>query len=482
MTYRSSSGRQFVVVATGGGEDASLVAFALGAGKLLTWRTTIDRGTHIRSGGFDFRRRARSDRRRRLRRRGHRPRRRPARNSAATTGPDGRFTIETPETGDVTDRRPRRRLRREDAEGVAPPDGRSTSSSTPATLLETVTVTPTRTEQRLGDVPASVSVVTSEAIEASPALVADDVLRQVPTLQPVPPHQQPRRRSRPRRACRCAASGRAARAARSCCSTASRSTIRSAAGSTGRACRSSASIASRSPRTRRRACTATIAMGGVINIVTSRPTRRTLELKPQYGNHDSPKFDFFASDQWNKVRRAVEGSFFNTDGFPDRRGDRARADRQQRQRRLQEHHRQGRVHAVRSRSARSSAPATSPRTGTTARSANSTTRGGRRVNGGVRARLPDDSDLQARVFVDVAARALQLPRGDQRRPRRATSSAWRPTSTCRPTASAAWRSGRRRSARKQRLQRRRRLALGRRRQPGGRATSPAGARRRSSGR
>ncbi len=29
MTYRSSSGRQFVVVATGGGEDASLVAFAL---------------------------------------------------------------------------------------------------------------------------------------------------------------------------------------------------------------------------------------------------------------------------------------------------------------------------------------------------------------------------------------------------------------------------------------------------------------------
>ena len=29
MTYRSAGGRQFVVVATGGGEDASLVAFAL---------------------------------------------------------------------------------------------------------------------------------------------------------------------------------------------------------------------------------------------------------------------------------------------------------------------------------------------------------------------------------------------------------------------------------------------------------------------
>jgi hypothetical protein len=30
MTYRSKSGRQFVVIATGGGEDAVLMAFALG--------------------------------------------------------------------------------------------------------------------------------------------------------------------------------------------------------------------------------------------------------------------------------------------------------------------------------------------------------------------------------------------------------------------------------------------------------------------
>jgi hypothetical protein len=29
MTYRSPGGRQFVVIATGGGEDAALVAFAL---------------------------------------------------------------------------------------------------------------------------------------------------------------------------------------------------------------------------------------------------------------------------------------------------------------------------------------------------------------------------------------------------------------------------------------------------------------------
>ena len=50
----------------------------------------------------------------------------------------------------------------------------------PAGPLETVTVTPTRTETRLGNVPASVSVITRRDIEASPAVVADDVLRQLP--------------------------------------------------------------------------------------------------------------------------------------------------------------------------------------------------------------------------------------------------------------------------------------------------------------
>ncbi len=58
------------------------------------------------------------------------------------------------------------------------------------------------------------------------------------------------------------------------------------------------------------------AMGGVINIVTSRPTPRTVEFKPQYGNHGSPKADVFASDAWGKAAVGFEGTFFNTDGFP----------------------------------------------------------------------------------------------------------------------------------------------------------------------
>ena len=57
------------------------------------------------------------------------------------------------------------------------------------------------------------------------------------------------------------------------------------------------------------------AMGGAINIITTRPARRTLELKTQYGSRKSPKFDFFASDKWNAFGVAVEGSFFDTDGF-----------------------------------------------------------------------------------------------------------------------------------------------------------------------
>src|SRR5262249_20953654 len=59
------------------------------------------------------------------------------------------------------------------------------------------------------------------------------------------------------------------------------------------------------------------AMGGVINIVTSRPIRRTVEVKPQFGNRGSPKFDFFGSDVWGPLGVAVEGSVFDTDGFPN---------------------------------------------------------------------------------------------------------------------------------------------------------------------
>jgi iron complex outermembrane receptor protein len=41
-----------------------------------------------------------------------------------------------------------------------------------------------------------------------------------------------------------------------------------------------------------------------------------VEFKTQYGNRNTPKADFFASDVWGKLGVAVEGSAFDTDGFP----------------------------------------------------------------------------------------------------------------------------------------------------------------------
>ena len=80
------------------------------------------------------------------------------------TGPDGRFTFDTTPNGEAT------LVVRAGGFGEAqrPISGSAEMDIvlSPATLLETVIVTPTRTEQRLGDTPASVSLLTSEEIEA----------------------------------------------------------------------------------------------------------------------------------------------------------------------------------------------------------------------------------------------------------------------------------------------------------------------------
>ena len=98
-----------------------------------------------------------------------------------TTGPDGRFSVDVAEARDVTV------IVR--AGGFAEKQERVTDVArplqivlAPAPLLEQVTVTASRTEQRLGDIPASISVLHAEEIRMSPAVVADDVLRQIPTF------------------------------------------------------------------------------------------------------------------------------------------------------------------------------------------------------------------------------------------------------------------------------------------------------------
>jgi iron complex outermembrane receptor protein len=259
-------------------------------------------------------------------------------------------------------------------------------------------VTPTRTEQRLGDVPASVSVVTRDAIQASPALIADDVLRQAPSF------------SLFRRTSSLVAQP-----------TAQGVSLRGI-GPSGQSrtlvlldgipfndpfggwvywTRVPMASVDRVEITEDSSSSlyGNIAMGGVINIITGHPTRRTIELNPQYGDHNSPKFDFFGSDQWSKVALAVEGSFLHTDGFPivpaiergpiDNNGN------------VEYKNVTAKIEFTPSDRVQGFV-----RTGYFSENRNNAKVGELNdtrwttLNGGIRARLQDESDLQARVFVD----------------------------------------------------------------------------------
>ena len=231
-----------------------------------------------------------------------------------TTGPDGRFTIETPAAGDVTIV-VRAGGFAEKTQKVPASGGAIEIVVEPATLFETVTVTPGRSEQRLGDIPASVSVMTREQIRQSPAVVADDVLRQIPTFSLF--RRTSSLSSHP------TAQGVSLRGIGP--SGVSRTLVlvdgtpfndpfggwvywtRVPLESVDRIEVVDGSSSS---------LYGNYAMGGVINIVSTRAARRTLELKPQYGSHGSPKMDYTASNVWGKVGVAIDGSFFDTDGFP----------------------------------------------------------------------------------------------------------------------------------------------------------------------
>jgi outer membrane receptor protein involved in Fe transport len=186
----------------------------------------------------------------------------------------------------------------------------------PAGISEDITVTPTRSEQRLGDVPASVSVIPRDTIRQSPAVVADDLLRQLPTF------------SLFRRASSVSAhpttQGVSLRGIGP--SGVSRTLVlldgvpfNDAFGGwvywtavPMQAAERIEVVDSSSSN-----LYGTYAMGGVINIVTSPPSPRTVEFKAQYGNRKSPKAEFRASDVWGKVGVALDGSVFDTDGYPN---------------------------------------------------------------------------------------------------------------------------------------------------------------------
>ncbi len=230
------------------------------------------------------------------------------------TGPDGRFKFSTPpdpravvvvRAGGFAEKLLR----------LSATDANIEIVLAPAALLETVTVTADRTEAPLGNIPASINILDAQEIKASPAVVADDILRQVPTFSLF--RRTSSLSSHP------TAQGVSLRGIGP--SGVSRTLVlvdgipfndpfggwvywtRVPTESVDRieiVDGSSSSVYGN------------YAMGGVINIVGSRPARRTVELRAQYGNLNTPKFDFFGSDVWGKLGIALDGSFLDTEGFP----------------------------------------------------------------------------------------------------------------------------------------------------------------------
>ena len=323
-----------------------------------------------------------------------------------TSGSDGRFTFDTVPAGGAVliVRAGGFAEQRQSVTGA----GDIEVTLQPPSILETVIVTPGRTEQRLGDTPASVSVVTREQIAASPAVVADDVLRSVPSF----------------------------------------SLFRRASSVVAQPTTQGVSLRGIGPSGQSRTLVlldgvpfndpfggwvywtrvpmvsvdrievtedtasglyGNYAMGGVINIVTGRPTRHTLELKPQYGsfsganggssNGGTPKFDMFASDIWKKVGFAVEGSVFNTDGFKTVTTEAGPIDNNAK---VDYRNVTGKVEYL-----PSDRISLNGRVGYFSENRDNGKVGEENdtkwtsLSGGVRAKLPDQSDLQARVFGDI---------------------------------------------------------------------------------
>ncbi len=276
-----------------------------------------------------------------------------------------------------------------------------------ASRLESVTVTPSRTEQRLGDVPASVNIIDKDEIRHSPAALADDVLRSSPAFSLF------RRTSSV--SAHPTAQGVSLRSIGP--SGVSRSLVlidgvpfndpfggwvywtRVPLESVERIEMIDGASSS---------IWGNYALGGVINVVTSRPKPRTFEFRSQAGSRDTWKADFFGSDTFGKVGVSIDGSFFDTGGFAqvleEERGvidtkakvnyenvgvkvDYSPSDRASTFLRV------GYFREERDNAKVTTFSPTAPEVNDTL---------WKTVSGGVRVSLPDQSDLQASIFLDYS--------------------------------------------------------------------------------
>ena len=189
--------------------------------------------------------------------------------------------------------------------------------------LEPVVVTPGRIEQRAGEAPASVTVITADDIRHSANVALDDLLRQVPSF----------------------------------------SLFRRSSSLVGHPTTQGVSLRGIGPSGASRALVLVDgvpindpfggwvpwsrvpllgieqievvrgggsalwgngALGGVINIITRRPTERSGALEASYGSYDTQNFDLFAREVLGPFRLSLEGNYFDTAGYkivrPSQRG------------------------------------------------------------------------------------------------------------------------------------------------------------------
>lgn len=322
-----------------------------------------------------------------------------------TTAPDGRFGVTLATGADllVIVRAEGFAEHRQTIRSEAPRQGLEVTLS-PATVTETVTVTAARTEQLTRNVAASVNLLERESIARSPAVVADDVLRQVPTFSLF------RRTSS--LAAHPTAQGVSLRGVGP--SGVSRTLVlldgipfNDPFGGWVYWTRVPLSGVERIEIVDGSTSSAygNYAMGGVINIATVPAARRTVEVRSQYGNRHTPKLDVSGSDVWGRVRASVDASIFDTDGYPIvAETERGRVDNNAALTfrnmgvRLQ-YDVNSRVHAfLRGSYFREKRDNGKASTIDGTEEANSTS--WKTVSGGLRARLPDTSDLQVSLFSD----------------------------------------------------------------------------------
>lgn len=180
--------------------------------------------------------------------------------------------------------------------------------------LAPVVVTPSRIEERVGDTPASVTVIGGEAVRNAPQQTVDDLLRQVPSFSLF-------RRS-------------SSMVTHPTAQGVSLRGIGPSGASRALVLQDGVSINdpfggwvqwARLPllgiqqievmRGGGSALWGNGALGGVIHVLPRRPTERSLAFEGSYGSFDTRRFDLFATEALGPLRVSAEGAKFDTSGY-----------------------------------------------------------------------------------------------------------------------------------------------------------------------